>query len=84
MKRIKQLQKELGYSELQELINSGMVWKLEGVFGRAAMESLRSGACYLPKIAYSDYYGNRVPSRDEIKAGTTGSIELSKLFYSKY
>jgi len=36
--RITKLQKENGFSEMQNLINSGTVWKMEGAMGRKAME----------------------------------------------
>lgn len=43
------LQKECGCSDMQEKIDSGLAWKLEGSFGRQAMSCLESGACMLPK-----------------------------------
>ncbi len=57
----------------QEHINDGTVWKFEGSVGRAAMDLLRSGQCELGEKPCYDYYGNRVPSRFEVKAGTTGA-----------
>jgi hypothetical protein len=84
MKTILKLQKEMGYHELQQLINSGIAWKLEGSIGRAAMDALRSGACMLPNSVHYDYYGNRIPSVDEVEKGTTGSIENMKKFYAKF
>ena len=48
--RIKQLQYAYGYDQLQNLIDTGAAWTLEGSFGRAAMDALESGlVCYLPQ-----------------------------------
>jgi hypothetical protein len=72
---IKVLQKEYHIVEMQTMIDSGQVWLWEGSYGRTAMDYLESGLCMLPKKAHKDYYGNRVPSRDDIKAGTKGSYK---------
>lgn len=63
---------------LQELINSGNAWHLEGAVGRSAMACIESGECILGKTGYRDYWGNYVPSRYEVKAGTKGSIEYAR------
>jgi hypothetical protein len=81
--RIKTLQKEYGYSEVQELINSGMAWKLEGSVGRNAMQMLEYGYCMLPKIDRFDTYGNTVPSRDKLKAGTKGTYKNCKQLWER-
>tara|TARA_R110000787_G_scaffold284826_1_gene399070 strand:- start:497 stop:799 length:303 start_codon:yes stop_codon:yes gene_type:complete len=78
---IKKLQKDYGFDEMQNLINSGTAWKMEGSFGRQAMELLNSGACMLPKSFKNDYYGNRIPSRDVLKAGSKGTYQNSKTFW---
>lgn len=67
---------------MQKMINNGSVWKMEGSVGRYAMELLESGACWLPKKAHYDYYGNRIPSRDELTKGTKGTYQNSVKFYS--
>lgn len=76
------LQKEYGVREMQQLINSGVAWKMEGSIGRKAMRLLKCGACMLPKEFHKDYYGNTVPSRDVLKEGTTGTYKNSVLFWS--
>lgn len=78
---IKRLQKQHGYAEMQAMIDSGIVWKFEGSYGRHAMDLLRSGACFLPKKPSRDYYGNYIPSRDQVKAGTAGSYQNSVDYY---
>ncbi len=78
---IKRLQKEYGYSDLQESINCGDGWKREGSYGRAMMYSLESGMCMLPKVAHFDYYGNRIPSRDDLKKGTKGTYQNCLRFW---
>jgi hypothetical protein len=64
--------------QLQKLINSGDVWKFEGSYGRAASQALGNGECVLGKKGVRDYYGNYVPSRYEVKAGTKGSVALAR------
>ena len=63
---------------LQELINSGNVWKMEGSVGRSAMVAIRSGECILGEVGYYDYWGNYVPSRYEVEPGTKGSVEYQE------
>ena len=60
---------------MQELINSGMAWRLEGSVGRAAMAMIESGHCMLGETSHTDFWGNYVPSRTDVKAGTKGSPE---------
>lgn len=79
--RITSLQAEYGFKEIQNMINSGQAWKMEGSYGREAMRLLDSGACMLPKVDRYDYYGNLVPSRDKIKGGTKGSFKNSQTFW---
>jgi hypothetical protein len=80
-KQITALQKQYGFSDMQEKINSGMIWKGEGSGGREASRLLSSGACMLPKEFKVDYYGNTVPSRDVLKQGTKGTFQNSKSFW---
>ena len=74
-KTIRRLQEENGVASMQRLIDNGSVWHMEGSMGRNAMELLRTGQCMLPKKQYSDPYGNLIPSRDDVKTGTTGSYQ---------
>jgi hypothetical protein len=80
---IKRLQKEHGFDGIQRMINDGSVWKLEGSYGRYAVDLLNSGACLLPKTRHRDFYGNLIPSRDDVQAGTTGSLHNSYRFYER-
>ncbi len=61
--------------DVQELIDSGMAWRLEGAIGRQCMDAIRAGYAMLGEEAHTDYYGNRVPSRYEVQPGTPGSPE---------
>lgn len=61
----------------QELINTGLAWKMEGSVGREAMALIRHGRCILGKKGSYDAYGNYVPSRTEVQPGTKGSIEYA-------
>lgn len=59
---------------LQTAINAGQ-WALQGSYGRAMMDAIKSGQCALGRNSAHDYWGNFIPSRDMVKAGTPGSIE---------
>lgn len=65
-------------NNLQELIDSGMAWRLEGSVGRAAMRAIEDGECVLGEVGHKDYWGNYVPSRYEVEAGTKGSVEYAQ------
>ena len=83
LEQITALQKENGFSEIQEQINSGLAWKWEGSAGRYAMHLLGTGACMLPKEACFDAYGSRVPARTDLKEGTKGTFQNSVNFWNK-
>lgn len=57
----------------QAMVNSGQAWKMEGHVGRTAMDMIKGGVILLGREGHRDYYGNYVPSRTEVKAGTKGS-----------
>lgn len=62
-------------SAIQQIINDGTAWKFHGSVGRAMMNAIEAGMCMLGKQPVYDYYGNRIPSRYEVQAGTKGSYE---------
>lgn len=62
---------------VQDVINSGDAWLLEGAVGRSAMRAIESGWAILGRTGHSDYYGNYVPSRYEVKDGTKGSLSYA-------
>lgn len=68
---------------MQNLINSGMAWRLEGHIGRQCMAAIEGGICMLGQKSHRDYYGGRIPSRDEVEAGTPGSYEFVEAHYGK-
>jgi DNA-directed RNA polymerase subunit F len=59
---------------LQQLINSG-TWGMQGSYGRSMMQAIEAGVCALGPNHAFDYYGNYIPSRDEVESGTKGSVE---------
>lgn len=63
------------YLAVQRAINRGM-WSLQGSYGRAMMDAISSGRCLLGPAAARDYWGNVIPSRDDVKEGTKGSISF--------
>ncbi len=67
--------------QLQEWIDTGLVWRLEGSVGRTASDALASGACFLPDTPHRDYWGNVVPARSWLKPGSKGTLENSEKFY---
>jgi hypothetical protein len=83
LEQITALQKQYGLTELQELINSGECWLREGHVGRTAMSALESGACLLPEDRHRDYYGTRVPSRNDLENGSKGTLGNSQAFWQK-
>jgi hypothetical protein len=80
---IRKLQRLHGYAEWQKLIDNGTAWVMEGYVGRTAMDLLEQGACMLPKKSFRDYYGNRVPSRDDLKSGTKGTYQNTINFFNQ-
>ena len=62
------------YQSIQRAINAKS-WAFQGSYGRAMMDAIKSGYCMLGTEATKDYYGNRIPSRYEVKAGSQGSPE---------
>jgi hypothetical protein len=62
------------YASIQRAINSGM-WGLQGSYGRTMMEAIESGYCLLGRSRARDYYGNTIPSRDDVQEGTKGSLD---------
>jgi hypothetical protein len=81
-KQINELQKEFKIDKMQQAIINGTIWGFEGHMGRMAMDSLKSGMCYLGDSATNDYYGNRIPSIHEVQEGTMGSLQNAINFWS--
>jgi hypothetical protein len=68
-----ELDEEAEVAFFQRIINDGSVWKLQGSYGRQAVALLEARLCELGPKGFYDYWGNYVPSRYEVKAGTKGS-----------
>lgn len=62
---------------IQNLIDNGMAWRLEGHVGRQCMAAIENGDAVLGVDGHRDYYGNYVPSRTEVEPGTKGSVEYA-------
>jgi hypothetical protein len=77
------LQKGYNVTAIQDQINSGICWHMEGSVGRFAMSMLQAGVCMLPLVRKTNAYGGTVPSRNDVKAGTTGSFEHCAKFWQK-
>lgn len=63
------------YLAIQRTINAGM-WGLQGSYGRTMMDAISAGLCLLGHNDARDYYGNHIPSRDQVQAGTKGSFDF--------
>ena len=63
-------------ADMQALVNSGMAWRLEGSVGRACMAALKAGYIMCGTEAKRDYWGNVVPSRYDLQAGTFGTFDF--------
>jgi hypothetical protein len=81
--RITELQKAYGVTATQEGINSGQCWLMEGSVGRFANDMLEAGVCMLPEQRRKDYYGSIVPSRNDVKEGTKGSLTYCSDFWQR-
>ncbi len=69
-------------AEVQELVDSGLGWRLEGRVGRIVIAALRDGAVVLPPHQVKDFYGVTVPSyRDvEDEVGSPGSVANAEAY----
>jgi hypothetical protein len=63
------------FKTIQKAINTGL-WGLQGSYGRTMMDAISSGYCMLGHNRATDYYGNTIPSRDDVQAGTKGSLDF--------
>lgn len=66
---------EAYFAAIQRQINAGC-WSLQGSHGRTMMDAIASGHCMLGTSGARDYWGNYIPARDEVQAGTKGSYEF--------
>ena len=61
--------------QIQRLINTGMAWQMEGSIGRMCMNAIIGGRAMCGTESKRDFYGNVIPSRYDVKAGTKGSFD---------
>jgi len=69
-----QVSDEEYYQSIQRAINAG-AWSLQGSYGRVMMEAISYGYCVLGKESATDYWGNVIPGRDQVKEGSKGSYD---------
>lgn len=69
-------------AELQEWIDSGTAWLLEGHVGRTAHDALTAGALVLPLHRHTDYWGNTVPAYTDVldEVGSAGSVANAEAY----
>lgn len=58
---------------IQDLIDSGSAWMLEGHIGRQCMRAIEDGVAVLGRTRTRDYWGNTIPARTDVVSGTKGS-----------
>lgn len=63
------------YYTLQAAINGGTAWSLQGAYGRELMAAITNGFCMLGTKSARDYWGNGIPSRNDVAPGTKGSYD---------
>ena len=81
-KFIRDRQKDFPQIEhMQDWIDKGYAWSMEGAVGREAMRGLESGMYFLPNQSFTNPYGQHIPSREEIRIGTEGSLDNAYDFY---
>ena len=81
-KFIRDRQKDFAQIEqMQDWIDKGYAWSMEGAVGREAMRGLESGLYFLPNQSFTNPYGQHIPSREEIRMGTEGSLDNAYDFY---
>jgi hypothetical protein len=67
------LEGDYGLTEKQEIalwqygVDTGIVWHLQGWYGRNAQDMLNAGILKYPKKRTHDYYGNPIPTHEEAK-----------------
>ena len=66
----------MDYEQIQRLINTGMAWRMEGAIGRECMHAIEAGRAMCGVESKRDYWGNVVPSRYDVVAGTKGSFDF--------
>lgn len=81
-RKIKELQKQFNYQEIQDLINSGEAWRIGGETTKKCKKALRSGACHLPYHSIKINIFVTVPSRYQVSANEYGSMHRSKEFWN--
>ena len=64
-------------TKIQQLIEDGWAWRLEGAVGRLAANAITNGDAVLGTERQTDAYGNFIGSRYDVVPGTRGSVEYA-------
>jgi hypothetical protein len=69
-------------AQLQEWVDSGLAWHLEGAVGRAASDALAAGALVLGPNPRRDYWGSGIPAYDQVtdEVGAIGSVANAEAY----
>ncbi len=70
--------------ELQEWVDSGLAWHLEGFIGRSASDALAAGALVLSPQRTRDYWGTPIPAYTDLvdEVGSSGSVANAEAYES--
>jgi len=60
----------------QFLINEGHAWRLQGFYGRRAMDMIEWGMCTWGEEPQKGYWGQTFPSKTQVKPMDPGSDEF--------
>lgn len=53
---------------LQDMVDNGSIWKFQGSVGRMAHDLLQAGILKFPEKRTYDYYGNPIPTAQDVKS----------------
>lgn len=69
-------------AQLQQWVDSGAAWQLEGFIGRQASDALAAGALVLSPHRTRDYWGSNIPAYTDVvdEVGSSGSVANAEAY----
>lgn len=81
---IKKIQRKYGVGKVQELIDSGKAFMIQGDFEELIWSMIYSGACMLPDLVHKNHQGTRIATRAMVPSGSPGSFKRCQSYWSKF